>query len=159
MCQAHESCPAWARQSSCLHPPGATARDWSAQAAWHEYDQEYRPHACALRPWDAAAFGACMRGRRIVLIGDSLMRQMFQSLACLLGPQLEAGRGADWGATFASRTSCTCAPLLFHSLLMIHARPARVPACCPRQSPCMHDSDHPLMHRDCRTAPMCLANG
>lgn len=45
--------------------------------------QVFRPFECDLRPWDARKFAQCTAKKRIVMIGDSLMRQQFQSLACL----------------------------------------------------------------------------
>ena len=38
-----------------------------------------------LAAWDAQKFAQCASKKRIIMIGDSLMRQQFQSLACLTG--------------------------------------------------------------------------
>ena len=43
----------------------------------------FKPFECDLRPWDAQKFAHCTAKKRIIMIGDSLMRQQFQSLACL----------------------------------------------------------------------------
>ena len=42
-------------------------------------------------PWTRSTLPQCLKGRRIIMIGDSTMRQMFQSLACLLGDQIGDG--------------------------------------------------------------------
>lgn len=47
--------------------------------------QVFKPFQCDLRPWDAQKFAQCASKKRIIMIGDSLMRQQFQSLACLTG--------------------------------------------------------------------------
>ncbi len=49
-----------------------------------EYSQEFLPHGCNLHPFEARGFNKCMADRRLIIVGDSLMRQTFQSLACLL---------------------------------------------------------------------------
>ena len=40
---------------------------------------------------DARHFSQCLQGRRVIMIGDSTMRQMFQSLACILGEHIQDG--------------------------------------------------------------------
>ena len=47
--------------------------------------QVFQPFECDLRPWDGGKFAQCTAKKRIIMIGDSLMRQQFQSLACLTG--------------------------------------------------------------------------
>lgn len=49
-----------------------------------EYTKRFVPHGCDLQPFNAEGFDKCMADRRLIIIGDSLMRQTFQSLACLL---------------------------------------------------------------------------
>lgn len=62
--------------------------------------QVFQPHSCDLAPWDAAAFGQCVKGKRLIFIGDSTTRQQFQSLACLLGPVTAAAHGsAHWNSS------------------------------------------------------------
>ena len=51
----------------------------------------FRPYGCELHPMDSKHFAQCLQGRRIIMIGDSTMRQMFQSLACLLGDHIGDG--------------------------------------------------------------------
>ena len=46
--------------------------------------QVFKPFQCDLRPWDAQKFAQCASKKRIIMIGDSLMRQQWLSLACLL---------------------------------------------------------------------------
>ena len=38
----------------------------------------------------------CMKGRRIIMIGDSLTWQMYNSLACLLYPVTVSGMATTW---------------------------------------------------------------
>ena len=61
--------------------------------------QEYQPHACKLHPWDALGFDRCLANRCVILVGDSLMRQMFQSLACLLAPVTLTEHASNWSST------------------------------------------------------------
>ena len=51
---------------------------------------------CELLPWDEQGFDTCMEGRRLILLGDSLMRQSFLSLGCLAAPVVTEGVSADW---------------------------------------------------------------
>ena len=46
--------------------------------------QVYKPYECDLRPWNPEQFADCTAAKRIIMIGDSLMRQQWLSLACLL---------------------------------------------------------------------------
>ncbi|CAL5226961.1 g9846 [Coccomyxa viridis] len=64
--------------------------------AAQEYAQVFRPHACDLQPLDAGRFSQCLQGRRVIMIGDSTMRQMFQSLACILGDHIQSGFLTPW---------------------------------------------------------------
>ena len=62
--------------------------------------QVFKPHGCKMRPWDAAAFSECVRGQRLIFIGDSTTRQQFQSLACLLGPVIASEHGSmSWNSS------------------------------------------------------------
>ena len=56
-----------------------------------EFRKVFKPHACELHAWNASHFEECLAGRRIIIIGDSTMRQAFQSLACLLTDQILSG--------------------------------------------------------------------
>ena len=51
----------------------------------------FKPHDCALHQFNPEHFEQCLTGRRIIVIGDSTMRQMFQSLACLMTPRIVDG--------------------------------------------------------------------
>ena len=53
-----------------------------------QYSQVYTPDDCALREFDADNFDAQMQGRRLLFLGDSLMRGNWGSLACLLRDQV-----------------------------------------------------------------------
>ncbi len=64
--------------------------------------QVYQPHACELHAWDAHGFDSCLAERKIILIGDSMMRQMFQSLACLLAPVTVSEYASNWSSTSAT---------------------------------------------------------
>ena len=56
-----------------------------------EFRKVFKPHACELHAWNASHFEECLAGRRIIIIGDSTMRQAFQSLACLMSDQILSG--------------------------------------------------------------------
>lgn len=47
-------------------------------------EQVYKPYDCDLRPWNPEHFAECTAAKRIIMIGDSLMRQQWLSLACML---------------------------------------------------------------------------
>lgn len=79
--------PAWSTPGCA-----ATPADIAAVTA----RQVFRAHQCELRPWDAAGFAGCLAGRRLIMVGDSLMRQSFQSLGCLAAPVTASGVSADW---------------------------------------------------------------
>ena len=48
----------------------------------------FLPDGCSLRSLDPALFNDQMAGRRIIFLGDSLMRGNWQSLACWLADQV-----------------------------------------------------------------------
>lgn len=73
------SCPAWAKDWDCQLDAEINHQEIAAA-----YNKVFRPHECALRPWSAQEFARCTADRRIIMIGDSLMRQQWLSLACLL---------------------------------------------------------------------------
>lgn len=54
---------------------------------------------CELHPWSPEGFMRCMSGRRLILIGDSLMRQTFHSLACMLGSVSTKGSSGLWDSS------------------------------------------------------------
>ena len=49
---------------------------------------------CSLRSLDPARFNDQMAGRRIIFLGDSLMRGNWQSLACWLADQVSLKPGS-----------------------------------------------------------------
>ena len=50
----------------------------------------YTPDDCALREFEAENFNNEMAGRRLLFLGDSLMRGNWGSLACLMRDQVGA---------------------------------------------------------------------
>ena len=50
----------------------------------------FQADQCRLRDFDAADFSAKMRGRKLIMIGDSIMRLHFYSLACLMRGQVRS---------------------------------------------------------------------
>jgi len=74
----------------CLSGP-CYRRDATA----HISVQVFQPHTCKLKPWNAAAFSQCIKGRRLIFMGDSTTRQQFQSLACLLGPVIASEHASE----------------------------------------------------------------
>ena len=71
------------RQSGC-----AGINDVSAAFIDSQYSQVFTPDDCALREFDAENFNTQMAGRRLLFLGDSLMRGNWGSLACLLRDQV-----------------------------------------------------------------------
>ena len=51
----------------------------------------FRPFACDLHAMNATHFAQCLKGQRMIIVGDSTMRQVFQSLACLLHEEIVDG--------------------------------------------------------------------
>ena len=49
-----------------------------------EYRQVFQADQCQLRNFDARDFSQKMRKRRLIMVGDSIMRLHFYSLACLM---------------------------------------------------------------------------
>ena len=58
--------------------------------------QIFRPFVCDMRPWDGQDFLQCTAKRRMILIGDMSMHQLFNSLACLLGKAITTGSQTPW---------------------------------------------------------------
>jgi len=75
------SCPMEWSKYSCVHQ-GAHAH------AEHSQKLTFEPSACSLPDIGMQSY-ALPRGRRIVFIGDSLIRQVFIAFACLLSPHVE----------------------------------------------------------------------
>lgn len=52
---------------------------------------------CDLQPFSEAGFDRCLAGgRRLIMIGDSTMNGIFNSLACLLRSRLATGHLEPW---------------------------------------------------------------
>lgn len=49
-----------------------------------EYRQIFQADQCKLRDFNAKDFSQKMAGRKLIMIGDSIMRLHFYSLACLM---------------------------------------------------------------------------
>ena len=58
--------------------------------------QVFRPYVCDLRPWDAKDFLQCTAKRRMIMVGDMSMHQLFNSLACLLSTAIREGSQVPW---------------------------------------------------------------
>lgn len=56
-----------------------------------EFRKVFQPYACELHSMNTTYFSECLQGQRIIIIGDSTMRQVFQSLACLLTDHVTDG--------------------------------------------------------------------
>ncbi len=63
----------------------------SALRPVQEFRKVFRPFACDLHAMNATHFAQCLKGQRMIIIGDSTMRQVFQSLACLLHEEIVDG--------------------------------------------------------------------
>ncbi len=81
-------CPEFAKDFVCGQPYEPARPDPGLYA--REFRKVFRPRECELRPWDAAGFERCLAGRRLVMVGDSLMRQTFTVRA-------RAAARAGWG--------------------------------------------------------------
>ncbi|EIE21418.1 hypothetical protein COCSUDRAFT_43154 [Coccomyxa subellipsoidea C-169] len=91
--QASE-CPAWGQDFNCIE--GERPEDRNPELIEQEYRKIFRPHECDLPKWDPYGFEKCLKGRRIIFIGDSLTWQMYNSLACLLAPVTANGTAVTW---------------------------------------------------------------
>lgn len=56
-----------------------------------EFRKTFEPYGCELHAFNSSHFSQCLKGRRIIIVGDSTMRQTFQSLACLLHEEIKSG--------------------------------------------------------------------
>lgn len=74
-----------------VQPTAEQSASTMCRATLQVYRQAYKPYVCELRPFSAEHFEACLPGKRIIIIGDSTMRQLYQSLACLLSPVIITG--------------------------------------------------------------------
>ena len=53
-----------------------------------------------MRDWDQEDFLKCTYKRRIIMIGDMSMHQMFNSMACLLSASIQEGSQVPWEVSF-----------------------------------------------------------
>lgn len=77
-----------------------------------EFRKVFEPYSCELHAMNATHFSQCLKGQRIIIIGDSTMRQVFQSLACLLHEEVEEG-----GYLVVRSSPLHCSTSLLSSLL------------------------------------------
>ncbi|KAK9916493.1 hypothetical protein WJX75_003317 [Coccomyxa subellipsoidea] len=96
-------CPSFINDFDCLHP--YKPDPYYDELGRREYRKVFKPHDCALHHFNPEHFEQCLAGRRIIIIGDSTMRQMFQSLACLMTPRIVGGFFMDWDKTNSSQTA------------------------------------------------------
>uniref|UniRef100_A0A7N0T5Z2 Trichome birefringence-like N-terminal domain-containing protein n=1 Tax=Kalanchoe fedtschenkoi TaxID=63787 RepID=A0A7N0T5Z2_KALFE len=80
-----DSCPYLSQAVACRR----NGRPDSDYEKWR-----WEPHACSLPRFDALKFLARMRTKRIMLVGDSIMRNQWESLVCLVQGVLPTGRKA-----------------------------------------------------------------
>ena len=73
---------------------------------------------CNLRPWDREDFLQCTAKRRIIMVGDMSMHQLFNSLACLLSKAIEEGSQVPWEVLLSSPTLISRHQVILH---IIHA--------------------------------------
>ena len=80
----------WAIAEACLHHWCAHAGSSIVSQTFidSENGQVFLPDGCSLRSLDPARFNDQMAGRRMIFLGDSLMRGNWQSLACWLADQV-----------------------------------------------------------------------
>lgn len=85
----YATCPRFAQEFSCKHPGGSGTPNPELWA--RESRQVFQPDQCELREWDPAGFERCMAGRRLLMFGDSLMRQVRNSRSSVPGALPGAG--------------------------------------------------------------------
>ena len=71
--------------------------------------------------WDAEAFAGQLKGRRLIIVGDTLQRQFFLSLACLLAEESVSGKLVNWAdsglpmnGTYEARCACLAVCCSWH---------------------------------------------
>ncbi|KAK9907951.1 hypothetical protein WJX75_000456 [Coccomyxa subellipsoidea] len=88
---AAAACPSWAKDWDCM-----LDGDVNREELYTAYSKVYKPYECDLRPWNPEQFADCTAAKRIIMIGDSLMRQQWLSLACLLNDVTVSGEHHLW---------------------------------------------------------------
>ena len=103
------SCPLEWSKYSCVHQ-GAEHAEAAARL-------EFVPTGCVLPSNAAQLAKALPRGRRIVFLGDSMLRQVFISLGCLLPADAIERIEADWPqkASWPCHGTRNCVPKGIHS--------------------------------------------
>lgn len=97
-----KNCPAFVNDFDC--------RSSDIDPKYHvlqqkEFRKVFQPHNCDLHAMNGTHFAQCLKGQRIVIVGDSTMRQVFQSLACILHEDVEDGYLVPWEDATANHTS------------------------------------------------------
>ncbi|RLM84948.1 protein trichome birefringence-like 28 [Panicum miliaceum] len=78
-----KECTFLTKQVTCL----ANGRPDDTWQYWR-----WQPNECSLPTFDARRFMETMRGKRLMFVGDSLNRNQWESLVCLVQPILSKGR-------------------------------------------------------------------
>lgn len=91
-----QDCPTWARDYDCKNPTQTGGGPVDPDFIHAEYRQVFQADQCQLRNFDANDFNQKMAGRKLILVGDSIMRLHFHSLACLMRSQITTGYAMDW---------------------------------------------------------------
>nr|CAB3459107.1 unnamed protein product [Digitaria exilis] len=78
-----KDCTFLTKQVTCL----ANGRPDDTWQYW-----KWQPNHCSLPTFDARRFMEAMRGKRLMFVGDSLNRNQWESLVCLVQPILSKGR-------------------------------------------------------------------
>ncbi|CAL5222153.1 g4478 [Coccomyxa viridis] len=97
-----KTCPDFVRDYDC--------RSSDIDTKYHSLQQKefrkvFRPYACDLHAMNATYFAQCLKGQRMIIVGDSTMRQVFQSLACLLHEEIVEGYLVPWEEAKPNQTS------------------------------------------------------
>ncbi len=74
--------------SAWVSPQASKIADYTVQV--------YKPFVCDMRQWDLQEFAKCTANKRMIMVGDMSMQQMFNSLACLTRPALKSGKQTPW---------------------------------------------------------------
>ena len=76
-----------------------------------EYRQVFQADQCQLRSFDADNFNQKMAGRKLIMVGDSIMRLHFHSLACLMRSQVRRENMTLLYHEHSQTASCACVSL------------------------------------------------
>ncbi|KGN52192.1 protein trichome birefringence-like 36 [Cucumis sativus] len=78
--------------SSCPYLSSAVACQRNGRPDSDYEKWKWKPHSCSIRRFDALNFLGKMRSKRIMLVGDSIMRNQWESLVCLVQGVVPTGR-------------------------------------------------------------------